>query len=271
MKRKSSFYHLPNSVPIKHAFQGLKGTWFLRGEAKPLFDLDGSCLHQFMDANIRRHNLNTSTEKNHIISNGEAGRIKGACGTASVSKKLSRSESLSERKGKKEKRVESAVACNSSRLVDIPDKRLLETVVAADCVKRCLSNYSGMARLGCPSSADVTWMASQNHLHKQLITERDDNCTNIHVNALPVFAVKSPPRMSSFPLPTKPRPGTSRNKPGGPHVGKRLVKASKNISISVCKTSPTISICRLKNKKLLHGSASSMAKYLAFEISDSDD
>ncbi|KAL9441803.1 hypothetical protein AB3S75_020328 [Citrus x aurantiifolia] len=282
VKRKSSFYHLPNSVPIKHAFQGRKGTWFLLGEAKPLFDLDGSCLHQCMDANIRDHNLNTSTEKNDIISNGEAGRIKGACGTASVSKKLSRSESLSKRKGKKEKKVESAVACNSSPLVDIPGKRLLKAVVVADCVKRCSSNYSEVSRLGCPSSVDVTSMAIHNHLHKQLITERDNHykqliterdnhCTIIHVDALPKFAVKSPPRISSFPLPTKPRLGTSRKKPGGPEVGKCLVKASKNISISVCKTSPTISICRLKNKKLLHGSASSMAKYLAFEISDSDD
>lgn len=271
MKRKSSFYHLPNSVPIKHAFRGLKGTWFLHGEAKPLFDLDGSSLYQCIGANVRDHNLNTSTEKNDIISNGKVGRIKGTCGTASVSKMLSRSESLSNRKGKKEKRVESALACNSSRLVDIPGKRLLKAVVVADCVKRCSSNYSEVSRLGCPSSADVTSMAIQNHLHKQLITERDNNCTIMHIDALPKFAVKSPPRTLSFPLPTKPRPGTSRNKPGGTEVGKRLVIASKNISISACQTSPTISICRLKNKKLLHSSASSMAKYLAFEISDNDD
>lgn len=255
MKRKSSFYHLPNSVPIKHAFQGLKGTWFLRGEAKPLFDLNGSSLYQCIDANVRDHNLNTSTEKNDIISNGNVGRIKGTCGTSSVSKMLSRSESLSDRTGKKEKRVELALACNSSRLVDIPGKRLLKAVVVADCVKRCSSNYSEVSRLGCPSSADVTSMAIQNQLHDQLIAERDNNCTIMHIDALP----------------TKPWPGTSRNKPGGTEVGNRLVKASKNISISACQTSPTISICGLKNKKLLNSSASSMAKYLAFEISDNDD
>ncbi|KAA8527074.1 hypothetical protein F0562_008697 [Nyssa sinensis] len=35
VKRKSCFYHLPESLPIKHAFQGLKGTWFLHMEACP--------------------------------------------------------------------------------------------------------------------------------------------------------------------------------------------------------------------------------------------
>ncbi|KAL7592749.1 uncharacterized protein LOC111907970 [Lactuca sativa] len=36
IKKKSYFYHLPESMPIKHAFQGSKGTWFLYTEAYPL-------------------------------------------------------------------------------------------------------------------------------------------------------------------------------------------------------------------------------------------
>ncbi|KAI3769140.1 hypothetical protein L6452_00240 [Arctium lappa] len=36
VKRKSYFYHLPESMPIKHAFRGSKRTWFLYTEAYPL-------------------------------------------------------------------------------------------------------------------------------------------------------------------------------------------------------------------------------------------
>ncbi|KAL4554092.1 hypothetical protein LXL04_039799 [Taraxacum kok-saghyz] len=36
VKKKSFFYHLPESMAIKHAFQGSKGTWFLYTEAYPL-------------------------------------------------------------------------------------------------------------------------------------------------------------------------------------------------------------------------------------------
>ncbi|XP_058185360.1 uncharacterized protein LOC131302635 isoform X2 [Rhododendron vialii] len=32
VKKKSFFYHLPDSLPIKHVFQGAKGTWFIHIE-----------------------------------------------------------------------------------------------------------------------------------------------------------------------------------------------------------------------------------------------
>ncbi|KAJ4976406.1 hypothetical protein NE237_001512 [Protea cynaroides] len=40
VKRKSCFYHLPDFVPIKNAFLGLRGTWFLHVEANPGYSSD---------------------------------------------------------------------------------------------------------------------------------------------------------------------------------------------------------------------------------------
>ncbi|KAJ4725297.1 COP1-interacting protein 4.1 [Melia azedarach] len=205
VKRKASFYHLPNSMPIKHVFQGLKGTWFLHVEAKPLLEMDGSGLCPCIDAKVRDHNvivsnatnsLITDTEKNGIISLGEKGRINGSCGSTPLPKEHSRTVSLVKRKRNREKRVEYAVACNSSPLAEIPSER-------------ASSNFSEMRKFGSP--------------------------------------------------------------PGKTEVGRRLVKASKIISISACKTSPTISLCRFKNGKLLHNGAASLAQYSVFEISDNDD
>ncbi|EXB86768.1 hypothetical protein L484_007792 [Morus notabilis] len=34
VKKKSCFYYLPNSIPVKCAFHGVRGTWFLRAEAR---------------------------------------------------------------------------------------------------------------------------------------------------------------------------------------------------------------------------------------------
>ncbi|KAI3754092.1 hypothetical protein L2E82_26228 [Cichorium intybus] len=36
VKKKSYLYHMPESMPIRHAFHGFKGTWFLYTEAYPL-------------------------------------------------------------------------------------------------------------------------------------------------------------------------------------------------------------------------------------------
>uniref|UniRef100_A0A5B7BWV2 Uncharacterized protein n=1 Tax=Davidia involucrata TaxID=16924 RepID=A0A5B7BWV2_DAVIN len=60
VKRKSCFYHLPESLPIKHAFQGLKGTWFLHIEACPWGGFDKRGLSKCVAAEVRDHTFNGS-------------------------------------------------------------------------------------------------------------------------------------------------------------------------------------------------------------------
>ncbi|KAL5735651.1 hypothetical protein ACOSP7_030111 [Xanthoceras sorbifolium] len=236
VKQKSSFYHLPDTVAMKHAFHGLKGTWFLRAEARPLIGLDKPRLSQYIDSKIGKNNLNgiccndsriTSAEGNDIISNGKKGRTESRHGKTPLSQELSRSVPRSNKKRKREKKVSNLVGCS-------------------DGVEK-----------GCPV--------------KQLKAKTDENCSSIHMDALPQFTVKTPPRTLHFPSPIYSRRGTSKNEPGNTEVGNRLVRASEKLNVSAWKKSSIISLSRMKKRKLSHHSIASVAKFLVFEISDRDD
>lgn len=71
MKRKSCLYHLAESLPIKYAFQGKKGAWFLHVHARPLSDLSGSDLPK----GVALYNGSKDTvylePPNFLASNGE--------------------------------------------------------------------------------------------------------------------------------------------------------------------------------------------------------
>ncbi|KAI8536849.1 hypothetical protein RHMOL_Rhmol10G0288100 [Rhododendron molle] len=51
VKKKSFFYHLPDSLPIKHVFQGAKGTWFIHIEvcSRRVSDKSGVMMKYFSD------------------------------------------------------------------------------------------------------------------------------------------------------------------------------------------------------------------------------
>ncbi|KAK2640150.1 hypothetical protein Ddye_027945 [Dipteronia dyeriana] len=239
VKRKSSFYHLSDSVPIKHAFQGLKGTWFLHAEAKPSIELDKIHLSQYIDAKVKKSNLNgiccndtlvTSAEMNDIMNNGEKGRTESPhCKTQGLSNNVPRSNT---------------------------NRRSLKTV---SNFAWCSDGIEKGIRIekGCPV--------------KQLKAKTDDKCSSIHIDTLPQFAVKTPPRTSHFPSPTYSKRGTLKNTPKNTEVGKRLVRASKKLSLSACKKSSTLSLSRMKKRKLSHCSTAMVAKFLVFEISDRED
>ncbi|KAL6975188.1 hypothetical protein U1Q18_023983 [Sarracenia purpurea var. burkii] len=60
VKRKSCLYHLPDSFPMKHAFQGSKGTWFIHVEACPRSDSDKWGISKRLAAEIRNQTFNSS-------------------------------------------------------------------------------------------------------------------------------------------------------------------------------------------------------------------
>ncbi|XP_028108569.1 uncharacterized protein LOC114307362 [Camellia sinensis] len=80
VKQRSCFYHLPDSLPMKHAFQGLRGTWFIHAEAHPWSDSNESGLSECVVAEIRDRTSNSikvtdslepkipvsSANKNHV-------------------------------------------------------------------------------------------------------------------------------------------------------------------------------------------------------------
>ncbi|POO03348.1 hypothetical protein TorRG33x02_005530 [Trema orientale] len=56
VKKKSCFYYLPDSIPMKYAFQGVRGTWFLHVEARTSSEFVGPYL------------LGSVTENNDLVS-----------------------------------------------------------------------------------------------------------------------------------------------------------------------------------------------------------
>ncbi|XP_058111849.1 uncharacterized protein LOC131255167 [Magnolia sinica] len=77
VKRKSCFYHLPDSLLIKNAFQGLKGSWFLRmsatqvkhihSQAAPTTDISNAMVGQ-EDRISQSMSSNPSVSSSEIIS-----------------------------------------------------------------------------------------------------------------------------------------------------------------------------------------------------------
>ncbi|KAK3199999.1 hypothetical protein Dsin_023414 [Dipteronia sinensis] len=106
---------------------------------------------------------------------------------------------------------------------------------------------------------------------KKLKAKTDDKCSSIHIDTLPQFAVKTPPRRLHFPSPTFSKRGTLKNTPKNTEVGKRLVRASEKLSVSACKKSSALLLSRMKKRKLSHRSTATVAKFLVFEISDRED
>ncbi|CAK7354754.1 unnamed protein product [Dovyalis caffra] len=88
VKRKNCFYHLPESLPIKYAFQGLKGNWFLHVTVRPPNSFANQHLPQCLaakndhisDGSNAIGSLITNTRKNGMICNGNNKGKKGLLG-----------------------------------------------------------------------------------------------------------------------------------------------------------------------------------------------
>ncbi|KAG2678260.1 hypothetical protein I3760_12G135700 [Carya illinoinensis] len=66
VKQKSCLYHLSESMPIKYAFQGKKGTWFLHMLAGPLNYLSRSGLSMGVARKVGEHSCNVSKDSVYL-------------------------------------------------------------------------------------------------------------------------------------------------------------------------------------------------------------
>ncbi|KAG8661299.1 hypothetical protein MANES_02G222900v8 [Manihot esculenta] len=139
VKRKSCFYHLAGSLPIKYAFQGLKGTWLLHVEVQPSNEGDKPDLSHCLAAKNGTHfsdgsNINDSfvpnTEKNntHNYSNE---RIKGITSIKPLTEELWKTAHHFNKKRKKKKNT-----IHLEHKVDVTEKEcpiiIKETPESAD-------------------------------------------------------------------------------------------------------------------------------------------
>ncbi|XP_044490421.1 uncharacterized protein LOC123214597 isoform X3 [Mangifera indica] len=251
VKRRSRFYHLPDSVPVKYAFQGLKGTWFLHMEVRPLVAsisqfIDAKCGDTLDGSNIYS-SLITSTKKKSIMSNDKMKKVKDLNGTIPLAEELSRTILSSNGRRKRRKRLNNFIGCKEDKNDE-----------------GCTSRHSRS------SGGNVDSITVCNRSQKRKMARTDDKSSSLQIDALAKYSVITPLKTFLFPSPTNSNFGSPRSKPLKTEVGKRLIKASKNLRKSACKKRLSISCCKIRKGKLLSPAAASVAKFLVFEISDRD-
>uniref|UniRef100_A0A2N9HHG9 Uncharacterized protein n=1 Tax=Fagus sylvatica TaxID=28930 RepID=A0A2N9HHG9_FAGSY len=237
VKRKSFFYHLPESMPMKYAFQGKKGTWFLHVEARALSDLSMAGLpkgvapkvveHVLRDGNkdtvcLEPQNFVTSTGKTDTRGEGKKRSSERSNCLKPFLQELRSTVSLPKEKANKRLKKHHRLECTASEIKKGCNGRNEETpgVTTKERSDICASANEVEPREGLSSSAIVeapSDMSSEvvsvtaiikryfpicNEMEEQLKTKTDDKCSSIQVDALPGFTVKTPPRMLPSPLQT---------------------------------------------------------------------
>ncbi|XWS09654.1 hypothetical protein CRYUN_Cryun39dG0007900 [Craigia yunnanensis] len=239
VKRKSCFCHLPSSMPIKYAFQHQEGTWFLHIEAMTLKGSDGACLSNFAATEVGDHKC----DGNHITN------------------------SLLQNIGQEAMISSDAAEWNSSSITKNPTNISSKPISAAGIIHGYLLNCSGVSKHASSPSTD---RAIQGMPEEQLRTKSDNYCSSVQIGVSPPFMVRTPPKQSLILSPANQTTGIPKDKFVSSEVGKRIVIASNNIRISDNQR-PVTPLSKFRDRKLLCYKNLSRAKFLVFEISDSDD
>ncbi|KAF7129629.1 hypothetical protein RHSIM_Rhsim10G0199200 [Rhododendron simsii] len=188
VKEKSFFYHLPDSLPIKHVFQGAKGTWFIHIEVCSRRVSDKSGLSESPSAEIKDQTSNSC----NITDSLEHENI------------LSRSIFQRNRRGYRK------ITFYILQWKGLSKASVLE-------MKEILIQRKLFASI----TKELTKVDRE-----QMKAATDDNCLEARASAMPQFKPKTPPRSFPSMLPTDLSCKTSRNNIKRPDVGKHLVVAA---------------------------------------------
>ncbi|KAJ7969423.1 COP1-interacting protein 4.1 [Quillaja saponaria] len=297
VKRKSCFYYLPDSVPLKYVFKGIRKTWFLHVEVRPKVDFCMPSLTHGVATEVGKHIYNcsyvpTSLESQKLPRSNEH-NARGNSLEVLQSTLFSSNEMENKKRGSysdnKDSGTEKASCCKleespaataSEYQCFVPDNRVentegnsmlgdsndmsSEVISVTGIINRYFPNFN---EIGSPSSSDgtsrVVWSVTEQskYGHRSL--------SRIQTDASPQFTPKTPPPVMPSPLPTDSIPKIVGDKYKRSKVGKNLVVASRNLGVFANDQSPTASFCRFKNGKLFEPK-SYHKNGLLYEISDSD-
>ncbi|CAL5392501.1 unnamed protein product [Camellia sinensis] len=298
VKQRSCFYHLPDSLPMKHAFQGLRGTWFIHAEAHPWSDSNESGLSECVVAEIRDRTSNSikvtdslepkipvsSANKNHVNCKRKKNGIKRIPYAKVALQAILANAHRSKKKKRKRVTENCSLHCTVkglekgclsrnggdtaeerelSAILENHSETLSESLSVSGIIKKYFSDYEEVSL-----RSNFTSRANQSQRKKQLTTRTDSNCSTSKVSGISQFTPKTPPRVLPFPLSTDLSSKTSRNIVKRTGVGNRLVVASNNLGRSV---KSATGLCRFGDRKLSVPKSSSFVRSIVFEISDSDE
>lgn len=167
-----------------------------------------------------------------------------------------------------ENRVENLVELHANSMQGSPSKMSTQVISVTGIINKYFSGFNGIDNFSSSSNSDVTSRAVNGEIEVQSKT-RSQSCSRRQTVSLPQFTPKTPPHVLQAPLHVDLVSKNSGSKGRRSKVGKSLVLASRSLGVTTTKhSSPSLSFCRFKDKKLLEDK--SQINGSIFSMSESD-
>lgn len=300
VKRKSRFYCLPESLPMKYAFQGVKKTRFIHIEASALTSIRKTCPAECKCKQIVGNMINDPQV---------ADRSDPACPVTSTDgDKISVEPLVPEhlpaaRLSKKKRRTKRVKRiCLPSHLENgledgnFPGQEGFTRKERFDIFPDNIADKHKEERITCSQVETASDTLSVSNIIKKYFNSHDEvtsdskintgtigtfsqqlkattynSFSNITINATPHWIGSIPQRVTVSPNCTQSRSLISGNESKRAKPGNNIVQAFSKLGICASKQNTNSSICRLRRKKLALQKSTSVVKHLVFEITDDND
>ncbi|KAL3508357.1 hypothetical protein ACH5RR_027758 [Cinchona calisaya] len=276
--KKSCFYYLSESFPLKHAFQGAK-VWFLH---IGVCQVQGRTATKKSGKRFKRKKWEmkkSSHFKTAFLAVPRAfyflRRKKNKCSRArkNATAKCSINRLEQRRLLSKERALPFASRtdgkwgklCNLSPAIECPSETMSGTISVSGIINRYFSSCDEVI-----SHSTFSFMELQPRSKELLKAEITHDYNNLQIDTPSTFAVKTPPQAYSnlFPKPSS----TALKDTFKKDVGARLIEASINLGLSTSKQNPALSLCKVKDGKSgLSKLSNTPIRSLIFELTDEDD
>ncbi|KAL2457193.1 Uncharacterized protein Adt_46477 [Abeliophyllum distichum] len=308
VKRKSYQYHLSESLPLKYAFRGSRGAWFLQIEAHKRgfsnqivsFECNGTkiCNHVSADDGVTgsvEFNSFMCSDKNRTECKRKKSKIGRSPRLEAAFLKVPPLDGFCKRKNREEKvkrkymfecpeqgpgqwhLISKRLGQAATRAADNWSSKWdfkAEAEAPSEMLSESIS-VSGIIKKYFSNYDEVTSRSglsftSVRSNHKEKPKARTDcKCLNIQSDVASPVTGQTPPQMPHSPWPDKTDSETSKCKK--PEVGKRLLLASNNLGLSPSNQLPALSLCKFSDRKSTVHKSGTTVRSLVFEIPDEGD
>ncbi|MED6220572.1 hypothetical protein PIB30_046039 [Stylosanthes scabra] len=290
VKRKSCFYHLPDSLPIKYAFPKMRRTWFLHMDIQHLTCLRNPCSPRDAAILSKRQGLAISNGENKATCKNEEKRVEGhrenymqnaAGGT--LEDKKSTGTSKKSQNFKAEYKVDNQVALRANSMQGSLSKMSTQAISVSTIINKYFLGCNGIDNVSGSLNSDYT----SNAVHSDIEIQSKgtpQSCLKRRINIQQVTPKIAPPVLHAafhVDLVSKktglkkrrsrkhaPFHADSVSKERKFRVGNRLLVASQSLGVSPIKGSPTLSLRKFKDRNLTEHK--SQINGSIFSLSDSD-
>ncbi|MED6143320.1 hypothetical protein PIB30_005239 [Stylosanthes scabra] len=293
VKRKSCFYHLPDSLPIKYAFPKMRRTWFLHMDIQHLTCLRVPCSPHDAAIVSKHQGLTTSNGENKATCKNEEKRVEGhgedymqnAAGGTIEDKKPTGTTKKSQN-FKAENKVENQVALHANSMQGSLSKMSTQVISVSTIINKYFLGCNGIDNVTGSLNSDYTSNAVPSDIEVQS-KATPQSCLKRRINTQPQVTPKTVPPvlhaafhvdLVSKKTGTKKR--TSRkhapfhadlvSKERKSRVGNRLLVASQSLGVSPIKGSPTLLLCKFKDRNLTEHKSQINGSIYSLSDCDSD-